>query len=130
MSTSKSDIAHGVMEHAPQVVFGWDPMIVSTVVLCVAYFFIISEKINRAVIALLGSGAMIIFGVLNQELAVQGIDFNTIFLLIGMMAIVGIMKDSGVFQYVCYLGCKISTGRSTRLISCFIGYYSGFLSSS
>ena len=117
MSTSKSDIAHGVMEHAPQVVFGWDPMIVSTVVLCVAYFFIISEKINRAVIALLGSGAMIIFGVLNQELAVQGIDFNTIFLLIGMMAIVGIMKDSGVFQYVAILAAKSVRGDPRALLA-------------
>ena len=102
---AKEEAGHA-MAHMPQVIMGWDPMIVSTVVLCLAYVFIISEKINRAVIALLGAGAMIILGVLNQELAVEGIDFNTIFLLIGMMVIVGIMKDSGVFQYVAILSAN------------------------
>jgi Na+/H+ antiporter NhaD/arsenite permease-like protein len=106
-----------VGHHAPSVIFGWDPMIVSSVILCLAYVFIISEKINRAVIALLGAGAMIILGVLNQELAVEGIDFNTIFLLIGMMVIVGIMRDSGVFQYVAILAAKSVKGNPRALLA-------------
>jgi Na+/H+ antiporter NhaD/arsenite permease-like protein len=113
---AKEEAGHA-MAHMPQVIMGWDPMIVSTVVLCIAYFFIISEKINRAVIALLGAGAMVILGVLNQELAVEGIDFNTIFLLIGMMAIVGIMKDSGVFQYVAILSAKSVRGNPRALLA-------------
>lgn len=114
---TKEELVHGAMEHAPSVVFGWDGMIVSSVILCLAYVFIISEKINRAVIALLGAGAMIILGVLNQELAVEGIDFNTIFLLIGMMVIVGIMKDSGVFQYVAILAAKSVRGNPRALLA-------------
>ena len=43
--------AHNIAHHMPEVVFGWDGMIVSSVILCLAYVFIISEKINRAVIA-------------------------------------------------------------------------------
>ena len=103
--------------HASSVVFGWDPMIVSSIVLCLAYVFIISEKINRAVVALLGAGLMIILGVLNQELAVGGIDFNTIFLLIGMMVIVGIMKDSGIFQFVAILAAKAVKGNPRALLA-------------
>lgn len=113
---AKEEAGHA-LAHMPQVIMGWDPMIVSTVILCIAYAFIISERINRAVVALLGAGAMIILGVLNQELAVQGIDFNTIFLLIGMMIIVGIMKDSGVFQYVAILAAKSVRGNPRALLA-------------
>lgn len=116
MSAGNAELAHGLMEHAPSVIFGWDGMIVSTVILCLAYIFIISERINRAVVALLGAGAMIILGVLNQELAVSGIDFNTIFLLIGMMVVVGIMKDSGVFQFVAILSAKLVRGNPRALL--------------
>ncbi len=110
-------VGHGMAHGLPEVIFGWDPMIVSSVILCLAYVFIISERINRAVVALLGAGLMIMLGVLNQELAVGGIDFNTIFLLIGMMVIVGIMKDSGVFQYVAILAAKSVRGNPRALLA-------------
>lgn len=100
-------IDHAEAMHAPEVLFGWDPMIAATVVLGLAYVFIVSEKINRAVVSLLGAGALVFLGVLNQELAIEGIDFNTIFLLIGMMAIVGITKRTGVFQFVAILSAKM-----------------------
>lgn len=101
--------------HGAAVFMGMNPMVLSTVVLCVAYVFIISEKINRAVIALLGAVALVLLGVLNQDLAVEGIDFNTIFLLIGMMVIVGITKRSGVFQYAAIWSAK-SVRASPRLL--------------
>ena len=114
---SKSDAGHAAISFIPETVFGFDgPMFVATTILCIAYIFIISERINRAVVALLGAGAMIILGVLNQELAVEGIDFNTIFLLIGMMVIVGIMKNSGVFQYVAILAAKSVKGNPRALL--------------
>lgn len=97
------DVSHGTME----VLFGWDPLIVSTVILVVSYFFIMTERINRAIVALLGAMLMIFFGVMNQHLAIQGIDFNTIFLLIGMMAIVSITKKTGIFQYVAIISAKM-----------------------
>ncbi|MEZ5901784.1 MAG: SLC13 family permease [Alphaproteobacteria bacterium] len=105
------------LTHGPEVVFGWDGMIVSSVILFIVYAFIITDRLNPAVISLLGAGAMIILGVINQELAVQGIDFNTIFLLIGMMIIVGIMKDSGVFQYVAIMAAKSVRGNPRALLA-------------
>ena len=93
--------------HMPEVIFGWSPMIASTTVLCLAYAFIITEKINRAVISLLGAGVLVFIGVLNQELAVEGVDFNTVFLLVGMMVIVGITKRTGIFQFVAILSAKM-----------------------
>jgi len=46
-----------------------------------------SEKINRAIIALIGAAAMIVIGVFSQEEATKGIDWNTIGLLAGMMLV-------------------------------------------
>lgn len=112
-------MAHGASAHhgVPEVVFGLDPMLVSTAVLVLAYAFIISERINRTVVAILGAGLMIFFGVLNQQMAVDGIDFNTIFLLIGMMAIVGITRRSGVFQYVAIWSAKAVRGDPRALLA-------------
>lgn len=98
---------HAAIDHVPNVIMGWDPMITATVVLVIAYAFIVSEKINRAVISLLGAGALVCMGVMNQHTAYSGIDFNTIFLLIGMMVIVGVAKRSGMFQFVAIWSAKI-----------------------
>ena len=92
------------MEHS--AVFGLDPKIVSTVILLVSYLILFTEKMNRAVVALLGAVAMIFAGVLTQETAIAGIDFNTLALLIGMMIIVGIAEKSGMFQYVAVWSAK------------------------
>ena len=90
----------------PEAILGLSPMIAACAVLLIVYFFIITEKIHQTIIAMLGAVAMIYLGLLNQELAVQGIDFNTIFLLIGMMVLVGIMQRSGFFQYVAIVSAK------------------------
>jgi len=97
---------HGTGEVTAQVIFGWDPLWVSTILFVVTYAVIISEKVNRAIVSLLGAGLMIMLGVLNQETAISGIDFNTLGLLIGMMVIVAITKRSGVFQFVAVWSAK------------------------
>jgi len=113
----KEELVGAAVENAPHVIFGWDGMIVSSIVLVIVYAFIVAERINQAVIALLGASAVILLGVLNQELAVQGVDFNTIFLLIGMMVIVGIMKETGIFQYVAIYAAKAVRGNPRALLA-------------
>ena len=83
-----------------QVYFGLDPMWVSTCILAITYAVIMSEKVNRAIVALVGSGLMIVVGVLDQDEAIKGIDWNTIGLLTGMMILVSISRRSGMFQYL------------------------------
>lgn len=80
-------------------------------IFALTYVIIISEKIHRTIIAIFGALLMIILGVLNQEEAIHGIDFNTLGLLIGMMVIVGISKQSGMFQYVAIWSLKIGKGK-------------------
>ena len=85
---------------ASNVYFGMSPMWVSTVILAVTYVVIMSEKINRAIIALIGASVMIVIGVFSQEEAIKGIDWNTIGLLTGMMILVSISRRSGMFEYL------------------------------
>jgi Na+/H+ antiporter NhaD/arsenite permease-like protein len=90
----------------PQVLFGLDALWVSTILLIATYVAVMVDRINRAIVALLGAGLMIVLGVLNQEAAVRGVDFNTIALLTGMMLIVGITRRCGVFQYVAIVSAQ------------------------
>ena len=97
---------HGTSEHATQVIFGWDPLWVASILFIATYAVIVSEKVNRAIVAGLGAGLMVMLGILNQKTAVSGIDFNTLGLLVGMMVIVAITRGSGVFQYVAVWSAK------------------------
>jgi Na+/H+ antiporter NhaD/arsenite permease-like protein len=96
------------MEHAAtgHVLFGLDPLWVSTALLIATYATIMTEKLNRAIVALVGAGLMISLGILTQEQAVEGVDFNTLALLTGMMLIVAIARRSGIFQFVAIVSAK------------------------
>ena len=85
---------------ASNIYFGLNPMWISTAVLAITYAVIISEKINRSIVALVGAGLMVVVGVLDQEEAIAGVDWNTIGLLTGMMILVSISRRSGMFQYL------------------------------
>ncbi len=91
---------------ASNALFGFDPMWVSTYILVITYAFIIAEKINRSIIALMGAGCMILTGILTQEQALKGVDWNTIGLLTGMMILVSISRRSGMFQYMAIWSAK------------------------
>lgn len=104
--------------------------IVAIVIFAVTYLIIISEKIHRTVAALAGAILMILLGIINQEDAIRGVDFNTLGLLIGMMVIVGIAKDCGMFQYVAIWASKAGKGRPLPifvLLGLITALFSAFL---
>ena len=90
----------------PQAIFGGDPFWISLGIFAVTYIAIITERLNRAIIALVGASLMIFGGVLNQQAALRGVDFNTLGLLTGMMVIVAVTRKCGVFQYVAVWSAK------------------------
>src|SRR5690348_14790070 len=98
------------------VVFGLDPMWVSTCLLAATYGVIISEKVNRSIVALVGAGLMILVGVLDQVEAIKGIDWNTIGLLTGMMILVSISRRSGMFQYVAIWSAKLANAHPAGIL--------------
>ncbi|QYZ66276.1 MAG: membrane protein [Gammaproteobacteria bacterium (ex Lamellibrachia satsuma)] len=92
--------------HQPDVIFGLDPLWFAGALFVFTYAMILTERLNRAIVSLTMACLMILGGVLTQEAAFQGVDFNTLGLLTGMMIIVGITKDSGVFQYLAIWSAK------------------------
>jgi Na+/H+ antiporter NhaD/arsenite permease-like protein len=104
-------------EHfVPQIVFGLNPMVVSTAILCVTYAVIIWDKLNRAIVALVGAAAAILIGSLDQNEALKGIDWNTIGTLAGMMIIMSIAQRSGVFQYLAIWSAQWTRANPTALL--------------
>jgi len=95
---------------------------ISTIVFVLAYVLISFELLHRTIAAMLGAAAMMVLsytvGVLNPEYhifsyerAIASIDMNVIFLLMGMMIIVGILKETGVFQWCAYVSYKAAKGK-------------------
>jgi Na+/H+ antiporter NhaD/arsenite permease-like protein len=98
------------------VFFGLNAMWVSTCILAVTYATIMSEKVNRAIVALVGAGLMILVGVLDQQEAIRGIDFNTIGLLTGMMILVSISRRSGMFQYLAVWSAQVAKAHPAGIL--------------
>ncbi|HAM43672.1 MAG TPA: hypothetical protein DCM67_01420 [Propionibacteriaceae bacterium] len=96
-------------------------MIFAIVVFSIVYVLIASEKVNRVAAALAGAGVILAVGTVTTEDAFYstetGIDWNVIFLLFGMMVIVGVLKLTGVFEYVAIWATKKAQGRPFRVMA-------------
>ncbi|MEF3304692.1 ArsB/NhaD family transporter [Paenibacillus sp. GYB003] len=82
----------------------------------VTYGLIIAEKIHRTIVAMIGGVVMVAIGIVDQETAVHHIDFNTLGLLIGMMIIVSITAETGLFKYVALVAAKKAKGDPVRIM--------------
>ena len=92
------------------VIFGLDPTLIAAVILAVSYLLVISDRFDRSIIALLGAAAMILSGVLTQDEAIRGIDFNTVALLTGMMILVAVARRSGIFEFLAIRSAQLVHG--------------------
>lgn len=110
------EIPQMTAQAASHVYFGLNPMWVSTCILAITYATIMSEKINRSIVALVGAGVMILAGVLDQDEAIKGIDWNTIGLLTGMMILVSISRRSGMFQYLAIWSAKAARAHPAGML--------------
>ena len=94
--------------------------IISILIFTAVILSIITEKIDRTVAAISGAVLMIITNVLTLEKGISYIDFNTIGVLIGMMIVVAIVKNSGLFEYIAIYTAKKSKGNPWRVMIYFI----------
>jgi Na+/H+ antiporter NhaD/arsenite permease-like protein len=93
----------------------------------ITYAIIISEKVHRTIASMLGGILIVGFGILDQESAIHHIDFNTLGLLIGMMIIVAITAQTGVFKYVAFWAAKKANGNPIRILVA-LGFITAFAS--
>lgn len=94
--------------------------VLALVVFVAAYVLIATEKFNRAAVALVGAGAMVLIaGARGHQIFFSestGIDWNVIFLLFGMMIIVGVLRTTGVFEYIAIWAAQRAHGRPFRMM--------------
>lgn len=95
---------------------------VAAAVFVAAYVLIASDRFDKTKIALAGGALMIMLGVVDQHTAfhgrheVEGIDWNTIFLLMGMMIIVNITRRTGLFEWMAIKTAKLGRGRPIPIL--------------
>jgi len=82
----------------------------------ITYALIVTERVNRTIAALLGGLAMILLGVVSQEQAFGAIDWNVIFLLVGMMAIANLLRETGLFQWIAVQAVRLGRGDPFRIL--------------
>ncbi|MCL1826651.1 MAG: SLC13 family permease [Candidatus Cloacimonetes bacterium] len=100
-------------------------MILSIIIFFICLAFIVSEKINKAIVAIAGASICLVCHLVDQHDAFHlFIDWNVIFLLIGMMIMVGIIKDSGIFEYIAIFLAKKAHG-SPKIIIVVLSIISG-----
>jgi Na+/H+ antiporter NhaD/arsenite permease-like protein len=94
---------------------------VALAIFVLSYAFIVTERIHKTIVALGGGTLMILSGVLTQQEAFYsqefGVDYNVVFLLIGMMIIVNIVRDTGLFEVLAIWSAQRAAADEFRLLA-------------
>jgi Na+/H+ antiporter NhaD/arsenite permease-like protein len=133
LSTEKTDGAATAEKFSARVEASLDrrtgmPFWIALAVLVGVYALISLELVHRTLAAMLGAALILAvthtigsfdegFRVLTFEQSIKAVDWNVIFLLMGMMIIVGALKESGVFQWTAYKAFHLSGGRVFPMVA-------------
>jgi len=94
---------------------------IALAIFTVAYAIIITERIHKTIVALCGATLMIVFGIVTQEEAFYshevGVDYSVIFLLIGMMVIVNIVRETGLFEVLAIWSAQRAQAKPFRMLA-------------
>lgn len=93
--------------------------ILAMLIFLAVMFCIITEKIDRTVAAMGGAVLMVVCQIIPADKAIGYIDFNTIGVLIGMMLVVSVIKNSGLFEYVAIFTAKKAKGEAWKILISF-----------
>jgi Na+/H+ antiporter NhaD/arsenite permease-like protein len=92
----------------------------ATVIFVSAYALIATEWVHRVVVVLAGAALMLLFHIVDARDAFSspdhGVDWNVIFLLFGMMVIVGVLRHTGFFEFLAIWSAKRSRGDPFRVM--------------
>ncbi len=90
--------------------------LLSVAVFCAAYYLIATEKLNKTIVAVMGASLVLFLRLVTFEEAVAAIDFNVIFLLVGMMTCVYILSRTGFFEWVAISVAKRARGDPLQIM--------------
>lgn len=89
-------------------------------VFVIAYAFIAADRVNKTLVALAGAAAVVVLPVISSDdifySHTTGIDWDVIFLLLGMMIIVSVLRQTGVFEYIAIWAAKRANGSPLRIM--------------
>lgn len=94
--------------------------IVAIAIFLITMAAIITDKIHNTVAAISGAALLILTHVLSIEDAVEAVDVETICILVGMMLLVAVIKNSGIFEYIAIKSAKLAKGRPWPIMVTFI----------
>jgi Na+/H+ antiporter NhaD/arsenite permease-like protein len=98
--------------------------VLATAVFVVTYVLIATERVHRVAAALGGAAAMVVIGVVDAETAFfqreTAVDWNVIFLLLGMMILVGVIRQTGLFEFLAIWSAKRAQGRPFRIMASLV----------
>jgi Na+/H+ antiporter NhaD/arsenite permease-like protein len=98
--------------------------VLATAVFVVTYVLIATERVHRVAAALGGAATMVLIGVVDAESAFfereTAIDWNVIFLLLGMMILVGVIRQTGLFEFLAIWSAKRAQGRPFRIMASLV----------
>lgn len=93
---------------------------IAILVFVVAYALIASDRVNKTFVALAGAAIMVTLPIIHSDDVFYsretGIDWDVIFLLLGMMIIVSVLRQTGVFEYVAIWSAKRARGSPLRVM--------------
>jgi Na+/H+ antiporter NhaD/arsenite permease-like protein len=93
---------------------------IAITVFVIAYALIASDRVNKTFVALAGAAIVVGLGVVSSDDAFYsretGVDWDVIFLLLGMMIIVSVLRQTGVFEYVAIWSAKRAKGSPLRVM--------------
>lgn len=89
-------------------------------VFVIAYAFIAADRVNKTLVALAGAAAVVVLPVISSDdifySHTTGIDWDVIFLLLGMMIIVSVLRQTGVFEYIAIWAAKRANGSPLQIM--------------
>lgn len=95
-------------------------MIAASIIFFLTYVLIASEKVDKTLAALMGAVVMVVARVVPYNEALGAIDMNVIFLLLGMMVIVGVMAQTGVFEWLAIHLARLANGNGLVIMCSFL----------
>lgn len=94
--------------------------IIAIVIFLCTMAAIITGKVHNTVAAITGAALLVLTHVLSIEDCVEAVDIETICILVGMMLLVAVIKNSGIFEYIAIKAAKLSKGRPWPIMVIFI----------
>lgn len=91
-------------------------MTATIVIFAITYVLIIAERLEPTGAAALGGVMVVLLGLIPQHEALEAIDLNVVFLLTGMMIVVGILSETGLFEWVAVSIAKKSQGNGLTIL--------------